>query len=92
MSNIFYLIIYLFIYLFIYKNQLWQFQIYFFSRISSVEDYVWQSSILCCCAFVLRPTTFTQGVKVNVELKSSIPIGVKVENSPKQGLYTRSQS
>jgi hypothetical protein len=60
----------------------------FFSRISSVEDYVWQSSILSCCAFVLRPTTFTQGVKANVELKSSIPIGVKVENSPKQGLYT----
>jgi hypothetical protein len=27
--------------------------------------------------------TFTQGVKANVQLKSSIPIGAKVEISPK---------
>jgi hypothetical protein len=39
-----------------------------------------QSSIL---------THFKQGVKANVQLKSSIPIGAKVEIIP-QGLYTRS--
>ncbi len=35
---------------------------------------------------------FTLGVKANVQLKSSIPIGAKVEiTSPKGFLYTRSQ-
>jgi hypothetical protein len=33
---------------------------------------------------------FTLGVRANVQPKSSIPIGAKVENQP-QGLYTRSQ-
>jgi hypothetical protein len=33
---------------------------------------------------------FTKGVKANVQLKSSIPIGAKIEISPK-GLCTRSQ-
>jgi hypothetical protein len=37
----------------------------------------------------IRPH-FTQGVKLKVQLKSSIPIDAKVEISP-QGLYTRSQ-
>ncbi len=31
--------------------------------------------------------SFAQGVKANVQLKSNIPIGAKVEISP-QGLYT----
>jgi hypothetical protein len=35
---------------------------------------------------------FTQGIKANVQLKSSIPIGAKVEiNPPREGLYTKSQ-
>jgi hypothetical protein len=32
----------------------------------------------------------TLGVRENVEVKSSIPIGVKVQNQP-QGLHTRCQ-
>ncbi len=42
---------------------------------------------MCCCAFVVRPT-FTQGVKANVQLKSSIPIGVKVEISTPRAGFT----
>jgi hypothetical protein len=34
---------------------------------------------------------FTQGVKAKVQLKSSIPIGAKVEISPPKGLYTKSR-
>jgi predicted thioesterase len=40
----------------------------------------------------LAPKGFTTlGVKANVELKSSIPIGAKVEIGPQGLYYTRSQ-
>ncbi len=45
-----------------------------------VENYIWH---------VIK-AHFTLGVKANVQLKSSIPIGVKVEIGP-QVLCTRSQ-
>jgi hypothetical protein len=35
--------------------------------------------------------SFILGVGANVQLKSHIPIGAKVEISPKGGLYTMSQ-
>jgi hypothetical protein len=39
----------------------------------------------------LSKAHFTLGVKANVQLKSSIPIGAKVEISLLHGVYTRSQ-
>jgi hypothetical protein len=56
------------------------------------EILVFEESSTCSSRTLINKSPhFILGVKANAQLKSSIPIGEKVEISPKQRLYTRSQ-
>jgi hypothetical protein len=59
----------------------------------SQASYPWSSwwALLQDITSVESKACFILGVRANVQPKSSIPIGAKVEISPKGGLYIMSQ-